>query len=374
MSIVRHVTANALMLAVALFAGIYLHPYSLHRVMYVTREQFDAAPDATGRLMFQTADCSFRLPVRELSVSAQIQLRNHVIGYSSTSLSDAAVVFRTTEFIRNCLRPAPRDHQTIAKYPPAAAVDCNQLILNGTSYWSLCSDYARLTNECLQALGVDSRVLWLEGHVAIEYFDREFGKWVFLDPHLNRMAFGTDNRPLSTAQLITAVENDVPPHWQPVCGPCANSWQDDQPEVTGTWFRNILLNGECHVLSGETLAAHGRWDQLRRFQSRPTVIALASPYDSSRSSFDAPLPSRYVLMLYGVLTVVFYAGRLWCSHNGPVQCDLRGSECSQDRANNRNPRIGPITAALAWYRKQGVHDPRRKIAGGVDGVTRGTTK
>lgn len=357
-SIVRHVTANALMLAVALFAGIYLHPYSLHRVMYVTRDLFDAAPNADGRLRFQNADCSFRLPVQELSVPSQIHLKNHVLGYSSASLSDAAVVCRTTDFVRNCLRPAPRDHQTTATYPLAAALDCEQLILNGTSCWSLCSDYARLTNECLQALGVDSRVLWLEGHVAVEYYDREFGQWVFLDPHLNRMAFGADNRPLSTAQLITAVENDVSSHWQPVSGPCAHSWQDDLPEVTGTWFRNILLNGECHVMTGETLAAHGRWDQLMRFQSRPTVIALASPYDSSRSSFDAPLPPRYVLMLYGVLTMVFYAGRLWCSHNGPVECDLSGCECSKDRANNWNPRIRPVTAALTWNWKQSVHDSR----------------
>lgn len=92
---------------------------------------------------------------------------------------------------------------------------------------------------------------------------------------------------------------------------------NELPELEGSaadrndsvWFRNILLNGECYSLSGETLASRGRWSQLLRFCSCPQVVSLETPFDTSRSRVESSLRIRSVIFLQGVLVAFFYPGR-----------------------------------------------------------------
>src|SRR5450759_1677863 len=46
----------------------------------------------------------------------------------------------------------------------------------------------------------------------------------------------------------------------------------------------------------------------------------------------------------------------------------RRDSATKERADHRDPRVLPVAAALAGDRQDGMHDPRPKVAGGVDRV------
>ncbi|MBL8817333.1 MAG: hypothetical protein JNL58_15005 [Planctomyces sp.] len=312
MSAVRHVLMNSAIFAATVAVSIYLHPYSLHHVVHTSYEEFDQVPNDDGVNSYGMAEhVNFRLPRSGLSPRSVSEIRKLVSSVESSSHRDSLIAAKLTEFVRDQL------NQEDASLPSAASLNTEQLMVHGSSHYSLCSDYSRLLNEVLQVAGLTSRVLWMEGHVAVEYFDTFESKWVFLDPHLNCRARLTDGTSLSMAQLVHAVEREQHVDWMPIV-PEGSSGQPDSFAGRGSnpgqfdeiWYRNILLNGECYTLSGATLASQGRWHQLVSFHSLPQVVLLKTPFDTSGSQLDAPLRVRSVILLYLVLMICFYAGRI----------------------------------------------------------------
>ncbi len=312
MSAVRHVLMNSAILAATVAVSIYLHPYSLHQIVHTSYEEFDQAPNDDGVAGFGPAEqVNFRLPRTGLSLRSVGEIQKLASSIEPSPQRDSLTAKRLTEFVREHL------NNEDASLPSAASLNAEQLIVEGSSHYSLCSDYSRLLNEVLQVAGLTSRVLWMEGHVVVEYFDTFKSKWVFLDPHLNCRASLSDGTPLSMAQLVHAVEREQHVDWLPVVPedsvdrPDGPTGQTANPSrVDEIWYRNILLNGECYTLSGATLASRGRWHQLVSFHSLPQVVLLKTPFDTSGSQLDAPLRIRSVILLHMVLLICFYAGRI----------------------------------------------------------------
>lgn len=304
MFIFRHVAANLLMLVAAAATSIYLDPYSLHRVVSATYEQFDLPPDETGYVAYSPGQLvDYRLSQVGLHCESADEIREVARRSERESVSDTQIAARMVELVRSRLS------QHDDTLPPADTLGSEQLYRHGTDYYCLCSDYSRLLNEALQTAELLSRIVWMEGHVVVEYFDSSHNKWVFLDPHMNLKANSPDGGPLSIAQLVFAVERELPIDWMPICNEPPALENSAADRLDSVWFRNILLNGECYSLSGETLAASGRWSQLLKYCSCPQIVTLVTPFDTSRSRFESSLRIRSVIILHGVLVGFFYLGR-----------------------------------------------------------------
>jgi hypothetical protein len=300
----RHLCANLLMFVMAVVVMIYSQPYSLHQVVRAEYNEFDRTPESHGTVSFATgATVDFRLPQLSLHSDTIQELNDAVRLAQSKSLSDAASAFRVVELVRSRLGSAHNN------FPSADTLTCEQLYRSGTHYRCLCSDYSRLTNECLQAIGLQSRIVWLEGHVVLEYFDSQLDQWVFLDAQNDLRVASAGGQPLSVSQLIGAMEHDEPLAWIPICLYPNELQPGHRDQLDDLHCRNVLRNGECYVVSGETLSAQGRWNQLLRYGSRPQVVVLATPFDTSNSWFYSPLRFQHILVFHAVIMLAVYLGR-----------------------------------------------------------------
>jgi hypothetical protein len=300
----RHLCANLLMFVMAVAVMIYSQPYSLHQVIRTEYDQFDRTPESLGTVQFASgANVDFRLPQLSLHKDTVRELKDAVRFTQSESSSDSASAVCVVELVRNRLGSAHNN------FPSADTLTCEQLYRSGTRYRCLCSDYSRLTNECLQAVGLQARIVWLEGHVVLEYFDSQLDHWVFLDAQNDLRVCSSSGQPLSVSQLICAMEHDESLEWIPISRKPHDIQAGPGDQLDDLHCRNVLRNGECYVVSGETLAAQGRWSQLFRFGSRPQVVVLATPFDTSNSWFYSPLRFQHVLVFHAVITSAVYLGR-----------------------------------------------------------------
>jgi len=292
------------LLAAAAVACIYIHPYSLHRVIDATYEQFDLPPGDNGCVQYSRwHEVNYRLPQYHLSPESLREIHRIAAVGNDAPVSVSELVTRVVALIRSRL------NRLDDSLPSADPLDPEQLYNHGIDYYCVCGDHSRLLNEALQAEGLQSRIVWMEGHVVVEYFDSSLKKWVFLDPHLNLKAISPDGLPLSIAQLTFFVERELPVAWEPICSESTERQSTTADPFDSVWYRNILLNGECYILSGETLASSGRWDQLLRYGSRPQVLSLDTPFDTSNSQFRTSFRIRSVLLLQVVVVTSFYLGR-----------------------------------------------------------------
>lgn len=300
----RHLCANLLMFVMAIAVMIYSQPYSLHQVIRAEYDEFDRTPESQGIVTFASgANVDFRLPQLSLQPDTVQELNDAVRPTESEFLSDSMLAARVVELVRGRLRSA---HSHL---PSADTLTCEQLYRNGTRYRCLCSDYSRLTNECLQAAGLQSRIVWLEGHVVLEYFDSQQDQWVFLDAQNDLRVRSASGQALSVSQLICAMEHDAQLEWIPICNKPNEPQPGPRDQRDDLHCRNVLRNGECYAVSGETLAAQGRWSQLLKYGSRPQVVVLATPFDTSNSWFYSPLRFQHILVFHTVITLAVCVGR-----------------------------------------------------------------
>jgi hypothetical protein len=195
--------------------------------------------------------------------------------------------------------------------PPAAGADAQTLVAQGDRLYSVCSDYALLLNEALQTAGFQSRIVWLEGHVANEYFDEPARQWVYVDAHQNVACHDAAGRPLSAAGLIQRMERDEPVRFEPAAR--SKPGERSLTFAAGAlrqrlWYRNVLLNGECSALSGSTLQSPSRWTHLLRHQSRPQILVLRTAFDTSPAKYIEPFRPQKAAVVAGMLIVLVYVG------------------------------------------------------------------
>jgi hypothetical protein len=160
--------------------------------------------------------------------------------------------------------------------------------------------------EILQALRCQSRVLWLEGHVVAEYFDRDINRWVFVDAHMNQLFVDSNRRPMSVAEVIQAAERGLRCTPTPICSEGEQEHSLGSRDIDRMWYRNILLNGECYALSGKTLRDPSRWTHLIRYRRFPQMLVLSTNYDSSAGKYIEAFQFRKYLFFFVSLVTGHY--------------------------------------------------------------------
>ncbi len=301
--------------ATALIA-IYLNAYSLHRFVIADYAGFRKPLGANQSVTVDGWEIDFRLPVTAFSIQTIDEVRAQVNQAEGTESRIAKAAW----IVRNALRGGG------ASLPTGYQATAEELYRHGKRYHCLCSEYSRLFNEILQACGFQSRVIWLQGHVATEYFDPDRETWVYADCQLNVTPF-VDER-ISTSELIERIEQDLPVRFVPLDRELVLPEQDYSTENTSQvrWLRNTLLNGECSAKSGDTLCATSRWQQLWRFRSRPTLLVLQTRFDQRADYFYPKITLHKVVICSALLLGVHLCLR-WLRSD----CQTRGqSKLPQD--------------------------------------------
>jgi hypothetical protein len=311
--IVWYWAAMVLIIVVTACAYIYSNPYAIHQVIVVPYEAFDVIPGAEGMVALkgERGSIDFRLPNSTLSEATIAEVR-HQIG--SNPSSDFELMTRCVELVRSRLNA--RD----ATKPKARSTDAEHLYRHGLEEYTQCGEHAILLNEILQALGCQSRVLWLEGHVAAEYFDRDINRWVFVDAHMNQLFVDSNHRPMSVAEIIQAAERGLRHTSTPICAESEQEHSLGSREIDRMWYRNILLNGECYALSGKTLRDPSRWTHLIRFRRFPQMLVLSTNYDSSAGKYIETFQFRkYLLLFVSLVTGHYVLARIDRPCNSPAE-------------------------------------------------------
>ncbi len=76
-------------------------------------------------------------------------------------------------------------------------------------YPRLCSKLSKIMVQYLSAVGVVSRVVQLEGHIAVEVFSQHSGQWQLQDPFFNTEAT-RQGEPISAAKAHDLLVNNLP--------------------------------------------------------------------------------------------------------------------------------------------------------------------
>ncbi|TVS10082.1 MAG: hypothetical protein EA424_25945, partial [Planctomycetaceae bacterium] len=289
-SLLRYLGAMIFIVVVACCACIYINPYSIHQVFVLPYEAFDTVPDAHGKVTLESGRpvIDFRLPDSTFSQATITELQCLFDGLLA---SDSTWMTRCVELVRSRL------NATDTTMPKAQSADAEHLYRYGLDEYYLCSEHAILLTEVLQLFQRQARVLWLQGHVAAEYLDRDRNKWGFVDPHLNVLFVDSDKTPMSVAEVIYAAERRLPFHPIPICSESEQTHSLGSRDIDWTWYHNILLNGECYALSGSTLRDSSRWTHLVRYRRRPQMLVLSTSYDSSAAEYLEPFRLRKALLL-----------------------------------------------------------------------------
>ena len=282
-----------------LAASVYLIPYSLHRVIVASYDGFHAIPDESGQVPFEEGALDFRLRASLLTPASQAEIRRSV----GPTKSDMELLSRAVAVVRERLNGGDPTK------PKAETASAEMLYRQGREMYCLCSEHAILLNEILQVLGLQSRVLWQEGHVTAEYFDRDDHQWVFVDPHMNVYFTDSEGHPLSMAELVYAVERDQVVYPLPIVSKDNLSPSEASPAFDDLWYRNIILNGECYALSGTTLQASSRWSHLLKFRERPSMLVLATEYNAAPARLIEPFRLHKCLLIVSAFVAGFYALR-----------------------------------------------------------------
>lgn len=300
-SLLRYLIATIFIVVGACCACIYINPYSIHQVIVLPYEAFDTVPDDHGKVTLECgpAVIDFRLPDSTFSEATIAELHRT---FEAFHASDFAWMTRCVKLVRSRL------NATDAARPQAQSADAEHLYRHGLAEYCQCSEHAILLTEILQLFERQARVLWLEGHVAAEYLDRDRNKWVFVDPHLNVLFVDSDKSPMSAAEVIYAAERRLPIHPVPICSESEGERTHSlgTRDIDWTWYRNVLSNGECYALSGSTLRDASRWTHLVRFLRRPQMLVLSTSFDSSAAKYLEPFKLRKALFLALAIVVGHY--------------------------------------------------------------------
>lgn len=301
--LLKQVFLPVVLLTVATFAvACYLAPYAFHRVVRVGYELFETPVTADGTVTIHGSQIDFRLPDSALAAGFASRLR----GDMASKRTVREQVATAAEFVRSSLAGGD------SSMPTGFGVPVDVLLGNGGKYHCICGEYATVFNRVLQASGIQCRVVWLEGHVVTEYFDSEESRWLFADCHMNIVAQTADGELLGVSELIQEIEHDQLVQFERLVPESPAQAQDYSVDDASKcqWLRNVLLNGECRVLSGQTLQASGRWAQLLKFGSRPTILVLQTDYDSGAAEHYPGLSVRRTVFAASLILFAYCVIRI----------------------------------------------------------------
>ncbi len=298
----RHLAALAGLFGVALALSAYANPYSVHAFIYVDHRGFDVSPASDGTVRTGSQQINFRLPELSFSAETTSEIRRQIA--LTANPTDFQLAFSLTDFTRENL------NATDSSLPPPSGFNAESILAGGRTRQSNCGEHARVLMELLQLYGLDARILWLEGHVATEYFDRQEQSWKFIDPHLGVVLTDDSGRRLSGAEAIHRLAADQLVEIAVIseAGSHARNFRDVAREHP-TVYRNILMNGELSACAGSVLVESGRWTHLVRQWKPPQVLVLTTGFDTSPGRYIQPLSLRTVATTFVTLAAAFYG--LW---------------------------------------------------------------
>lgn len=296
----RYALAAVLLFTLAFALNVYTNPYSLHAFIYVDDAEFDAAPTHDGHVFAGSQGIDFRLP--RLSFSRE----NIPHIESSLSLPENATDFDTAQAVTVYVREKLNARD--ASLPRVPEQRAESILSAGADCYTQCGEHARAFVELMQLKGLQSRMLWMEGHVTAEYFDRDQLGWVYIDPHLGVYFADELGRRLSAAQATRRLERDEPLEIAILteAGQKALTYREFQRDYP-TFYRNVLLNGELVAFSGAVLTENGRWGVLLRYGEPSLALVRVSQFDSSPGRYVAPLSWRAVGVTFVLLATALAA-------------------------------------------------------------------
>lgn len=295
----RHALATLMTLLLALALAAYLDPYSLHRVIVADVAGFETPPADDGIVRIGNEEIDFRLPQLSLDDSTRMLVRDEVPEHPD---EDFETVVAIVAFERSRLNAVDDNLPKVDEH------NISRTVADGETHLCLCSAYARAFVEIAQFVGLQARVLWLEGHVAAEYFDRQQQSWVYVDPQLGVVVVDEDGEFLAVATIVERLEQDEPVEFRVIADGGAKAIDfDELSENKPLWYRNVLLNGETRAYSGATLAEAGRWQVLLKHGQRPAVLMLRTAFDGVGPFPPEPLAMRKVLIAFAGIWGSFYA-------------------------------------------------------------------
>lgn len=165
-----------------------------------TPEEFDSPHWVIG----SSAVLDLDLPNTDSAFEARVQ---EALGHASSSEEK----FETAvKWVHSQLQPGGVGTETV--FVPRGRWAAGEIFAGsqrGAKY--LCDTYARFTASVGQALGVDTRVIWLEGHVVVEGFDSRRRRWMAADPTFSAVLVRADDAStLSYAEARTLVRSGEP--------------------------------------------------------------------------------------------------------------------------------------------------------------------
>ena len=238
---------------------------------------FDDASRATG------PDASLRLALPAIDAAFEARVRGAI---AARDAPDAALFSEVVRWTHEYLPPAiPGRRKAWGRDSPLPWQPWDTRALDearaaGAGF--LCSSYARTAAAAGQVLGLDTRVVWLDGHVVVEAYDRDRGGWIAADPTVAALVAVDGRRPgaVSWAQASELVREGREIAWDPV-GPLH---PDVDPEASLAFLHKVLRRDLLVYVDGETAVRRNTPAQLVAWlRGHTRGVRLAFPEAPARS-------------------------------------------------------------------------------------------
>lgn len=231
--------AAAVLLVQALVVlSIWHDRFSFTRLLDVrTSEHFDDL----GRIREQVPGLSLAVPTIDPAFEAET-LR----AIREPETSDLERFSTVVRWVSRVLRPGEDRTPVWAVWSPARVVERSRA---GERFW--CDSHARLAACAGQVIGLDTRVIWLDGHVVVEAFDHDRGRWIGADPTVPALLVDPRTRsPLSYAEAALRARAGAPVGLRPLGAPRAGVVLEHALEYQRKVLRRDLLvfvDGEATI-------------------------------------------------------------------------------------------------------------------------------
>jgi hypothetical protein len=164
----------------------------------------------------------------------------------------------------------------------------------------ICDTYARFAAASGQALGLETRVIWLDGHVVTEFLDPSTGRWIATDPTVPAIVIDIDSgATMSFAEAAFRVRGGQPIDIQSV----GDAWPEVDVPGSLAYLLKTLRRDLLVYVDGETTVQRVQPRLLVDWVvGRPRGVRLASERSTRRNAKRLGLCAAAVVFLAAVAT------------------------------------------------------------------------
>ena len=162
----------------------------------VDAADFNAPPGSDGSVAAYSNYFSPFTYLPSETISDAVYKRHFNLPATGDVLTDTVSASRKT---RQLFRHAPG---SLYPFVPDTSID------KAIEKTVVCGSYARTTLAALEHMGHVGRVVYLNGHVTMEVYDFERGKWLYIDPNYGTYFTGPEGNILSLTEFQVRLGND----------------------------------------------------------------------------------------------------------------------------------------------------------------------